>query len=146
MIDADGSDKPGHREPGSPPIHASRLQLIWDVTLFQFKLAADGLRDLLLSPVSIVAGIMGLLAGGEDPHRYFRRLLRLGRRSEIWINLFGLHRRRGTSDEMVDSLRERVFTEAAANPWLSRAGKRFNATLDNVNAAKPPDQRPESEP
>lgn len=118
-----------------PDVHSSRLQLIWDVILFQFKLAFDGLRDVLLSPVSIIAGILGLVAGGDDPHQFFRRLLRLGRRSEAWINLFGGHRR-GTSDELVDSLRERVFSEAQENPWLSRAGSRFNEKLDSVNAAR----------
>ncbi len=114
-------------------VHSSRLQLIWDVVLFQFKLAFDGLRDLLLSPISIATGIMGLVAGGDDPHQYFRRLLRFGRRSEAFINLFGGHRQ-GTSDELVDGLRDRVFTEAQGNPWLNRAGTRLNEKLDSVNA------------
>ena len=121
----------------APTVHTSRLQLIWDVTLFQFKLAADGLRDVLLSPISIIMAILGLVAGGDDPHQYFRRLQRFGRRTEIWINLFGLHsHRRGTSDEMVDGIRERVFTEATSNPWLSRAAGRLNEKLDNVNASR----------
>ena len=57
----------------------SRLQLLLDVFVFQFKLAADGLRDVLLSPLSMIAAIMGLIAGGDDPYRYFRDLLRFGR-------------------------------------------------------------------
>lgn len=124
----------GHSEPeAGPEVHESRLQLIWDVLMFQFKLLADGARDVLLSPVSIGAALLGLIAGGDDPHRYFRQLLRLGRRSEVWINLFGRHRH-GTSDAMVDPLRERVFEEARGNPWLSRAGSELNARLDRVNA------------
>jgi len=67
----------------------SRLHLLWDVVVFQFKLAADGLRDILLSPLSIISAILGLVAGGDNPYRYYRRLLRLGHKSEIWINLFG---------------------------------------------------------
>ena len=121
-------------------VHASRLQLVWDVLLFQAKLVADGLRDVLLSPASIIAGILGLIAGGDDPHQYFRRLLRLGRRTEVWINLFGRHRR-GTSDAMIDPLRERVFEQARENPWVHRAGSELNAHLDRVNAPprRPPD-------
>jgi hypothetical protein len=141
-------DPPAAPEPGEPPtqqVHDSRLRLIWDVTLFQFKLVADGVLDLLMSPLSIAAGILGLMAGGDDPHQYLRRVLRLGRRTDVWINLFGLHRRRGTSDEMVDSLRERVFTEATTNPWLSRAGSRLNERLDSVNARRSREARAESE-
>ena len=47
----------------------SRLQLIWDVFVFQFKLIADGLRDVLLSPVSIISAVLGLLTGGDQPDR-----------------------------------------------------------------------------
>lgn len=132
-------------QPEKSDVHTSRLQLIWDVVLFQFKLVFDGLRDVLLSPLSIAAGILGLLAGGDDPARYFRRLLYLGHRTEVWINLFGRHRR-GTSDEMVDGLRERVFTEANANPWLSRTGTRLNNKLDSVNAGRRPAEPPGSGP
>jgi hypothetical protein len=129
----DQDKAPGNGPETDSDLNDSRLQLIWDVLLFQAKLVADGLRDVLLSPLSIVAGILGLVAGGDDPHQYFRRLLRLGRRSEVWINLFGRHRR-GTSDAMIDPLRERVFEEARDNPWLNRAGTELNARLDRVNA------------
>jgi len=122
-------------EDGPSDVHSSRLQLIWDVLLFQFKLIADGLRDVLLSPISIIAGILGLVAGGDDPHQYFRRLLAMGRRSEVWINLFGGHRG-GTSDELVDPVRRRVFDEAQANPWINRAGTQLNQRLDRVNSGQ----------
>ncbi len=126
-------------DPEAPELqrhHTSRLQLVWDVLVFQFKLAFDGLRDLLLSPLSIIAAVMGLLAGGDDPYRYFRRLLRFGRRSELWINLFGHRRRGGTSDDVVEPLRERVFEEARSNPWLSQAGAHLNRRLDAMNASR----------
>ena len=124
--------------------HESRLQLIWDVILFQFKLAADGLRDILLSPISIVSAIVGMLAGGDEPDRYFKKVLKLGRRSEHWLNLFGHHPHGNTSDDLVKPLQRRVFSEAQNNPWLSKAGLGFNRTLDDVNAsiaAKPTGQK-----
>ena len=111
----------------------SRAHLLWDVLVFQFKLAADGLRDLLLSPLSILSAIAGLVAGGEDPHQYFRRLIALGRRSEAWINLFDHPNRDRTSDALIDPLKRRVMTKAERNPFMSKAGAQLNKALDGVN-------------
>ena len=66
-----------------------RWMLIRDVAVFQVKLLFDGFRDLLLLPVSLVAGILSLVRGGARPGPEFYDLLRAGQRSERWINLFG---------------------------------------------------------
>jgi len=66
-----------------------RWQLIRDIVGFQFKLAMDGIRDLVLSPISIIAGVIGLIASPDNPGKYFNRLLKFGRKSDVWINLFG---------------------------------------------------------
>lgn len=63
--------------------------MIRDVVVFQLKLLADGLRDLLLVPISLGAAIVSLLKAGPTPGTEFYDLLRLGRRSDYWINLFG---------------------------------------------------------
>jgi len=66
-----------------------RWQLVRDIVVFQIKLALDGLRDLMFSPLSIAAGVIDLITGGRRPGRYFYQLLALGGRTEGWINLFG---------------------------------------------------------
>lgn len=66
-----------------------RLRLLRDATVLQLKLVADGFRDALLIPVSLVAALVGLVRGGADCDAEFRRVIQLGRRSERWINLFG---------------------------------------------------------
>ena len=66
-----------------------REQLLRDAFILQLKLLADGLRDALLIPISIVAAAVGLVRGGPDCDAEFRRVIDLGRRSERWINLFG---------------------------------------------------------
>ena len=71
------ADKPG------------RWMLIRDVAVFQVKLLVDGLRDVLLVPISLVAGLVSLVNGGTSAGSDFYDLLRMGRRSERWINLFG---------------------------------------------------------
>jgi len=52
---------------------------------------ADGLRDLVLVPMAMVASLVGLLRGGDEPQREFQQVLDLGIRTERWIDLFGQH-------------------------------------------------------
>jgi hypothetical protein len=53
-------------------------------------LVIDGLRDLILVPLSLIAGIVSL-ANSKDgrPGLQFYHLLAWGKQSEAWINLFG---------------------------------------------------------
>jgi hypothetical protein len=70
---------------------SKRSELIRNTLVFQLKLMADGFRDLVLLPVSLVATIIGLLRGGDEPEREFLQVIEMGRESEEWINLFGNH-------------------------------------------------------
>ena len=67
---------------------ANHWRLIKKVIGFQFKLALDGIRDVLLSPISIGAAVLGLLTRPDDPEKYYRALLKFGMKSDRWINLF----------------------------------------------------------
>jgi hypothetical protein len=73
-------------------IPSPRIRLIRDALELQAKLLVDGFRDALLIPISIAATVVGVLRGGDDCDREFRRVIKLGRRSERWINLFGNQR------------------------------------------------------
>jgi hypothetical protein len=94
----------------------SRGELARDALLLQGKLLIDGLRDLILVPVSIVATLIDLASGEQPVGRRFYSVVQLGRRSEHWINLFGAadrspHENRwGHSDESskLDDLVEQV--------------------------------------
>ena len=66
-----------------------RRTLVRDIAILQVKLVVDGLRDFILVPVSLVAGIVSLVKSGDEPATEFYDLLKMGRRSERWINLFG---------------------------------------------------------
>ena len=70
---------------------SKRGELIRNTVVFQLKLMADGFRDLVLLPVSLIATIIGLLRGGDQPDREFQQVIQVGRDSEQWINLFGNH-------------------------------------------------------
>ncbi len=75
-----------------PKSRSRRAELIRETALLQIKLLADGFRDAVLIPVSLIAALIGLLRSGDEPDREYRRVLKLGRRSERWINLFGQQR------------------------------------------------------
>jgi hypothetical protein len=72
----------------SPVNESARWELIRDLIVFQFKLALDGLRDLLLSPVSIATALFGLFFGGHEPGKHFYALLHWGHKTDRWISLF----------------------------------------------------------
>ena len=67
----------------------NRWQVLRDTVAFQFKLLMDGARDVLLSPISIGAAILGLIFSPDNPGIYFNRLMKFGRKTDAWINLFG---------------------------------------------------------
>jgi hypothetical protein len=70
---------------------SKRGDLVRNTVVFQLKLMVDGFRDLVLLPVSLIATIIGLLRGGDEPEREFHQVIQIGRQSEQWINLFGNH-------------------------------------------------------
>lgn len=87
-----------------------RLDLLREAAVLQLKLLLDGIRDALLIPISLVAAAIGLLRGGPDCGREYRRVIKLGLRSERWINLFGHQRPLGKSAKTgsLDSVLEQV--------------------------------------
>lgn len=127
-----------------------RGQLIRYVLVFQFKLFLDGLRDLLLSPLSLFSALIGVLFRPANPAEPFRRVLSMGRRSEAYVRLFedpwekdgaaGLddvlsmmeirmreaYRRQGESvkvDAALDALREAVMAARASGPGAGNDDK-----------------------
>ena len=64
--------------------------LIRDVGVLQVKLIVDGLRDLILVPASLIAGVVSLIrTENGNPGHEFYQLVSVGKQSEKWINLFG---------------------------------------------------------
>ena len=69
----------------------ARWSLIRDMLVFQAKLAMDAIRDLLLSPVSIMCGLIDIFKSNTLSQSYFHRLMRFGQQTDSWLNLFGNH-------------------------------------------------------
>jgi hypothetical protein len=79
----------GDTQPRDGDTELDRWNLVRDVAVLQVKLIVDGLRDFILVPISLVAGLISLFRAGDPAGNEFYRLLRIGRRTERWINLFG---------------------------------------------------------
>ncbi len=77
---------------GSAPAVAQpqsiRWPLVWAVGVFQIKLLVDGLKDILLFPLSMIAAAIDLLAGNPVHKGLFAVVLRAGRGFENWVDLF----------------------------------------------------------
>lgn len=72
------------------PVALDRTTLIRDVAVLQLKLLVDGFRDLVLLPASLIVGLVSLTQTQNGrPGAQFYELLAWGKRSELWINLFG---------------------------------------------------------
>lgn len=119
-----------------------RWALVRDIAVFQGKLIIDGLRDLVLVPASLIAGIVSLATGSADrPGTQFYRLLGVGKQSERWINLFGGLRNAPPDlehlepfptadlDEIVSKLEGFVVDEQKRGGMTSQARERLERAL-----------------
>ena len=138
----------------------SHWTLIGKLITFQFKLAMDGLRDLLLSPISIGFALYGIVVQRDQPDKYFNRLLRFGRTSDEFINLFGeydelkvnenldtathsknnsqlpttVNRRSITSDDYVKKLEEMILTEYKKGGFISEIKEGTDGLLEKLQS------------
>jgi hypothetical protein len=64
-----------------------RPVLLRDFLIFQLKLVIDGLKDVVLFQVSIVAAVVDLLLGRRRRPVAFYSVLRLSERFDLWLNL-----------------------------------------------------------
>lgn len=119
-----------------------RWTLIRDLVVFQFKLFVDGVRDLILVPISLVLGMISLLKGGDRIGTEFYDLLRYGRHTDRAINLFGAAERLhdpALDDEVpdIDSLVARVegfvVDEYRRGGITAQAKARLDEALDALN-------------
>lgn len=90
-------------ESGADLQESGRWDLVRDIAVLQVKLLVDGLRDVILVPASLVAGLISLAKyENGEPGPEFYSLLGAGKRSERWINLFGAHNKGSSRADDVD--------------------------------------------
>jgi len=117
-----------------------RITLIRETAILQLKLLADGFRDAILIPISMLATLVGLLRGGEDCDREYRRVIKLGRRSERWINLFGHQQPLGLSHPAgsMDKILSQVESVVMDQYKKGRSKEETRAAIRKALTKEPP--------
>jgi hypothetical protein len=79
----------------------SHLVLLRDLVIFQVKLVLDGVKDIVLAPVSIAAAVVDVLFPGRRLGHRFYAVMAMGERYDRWLNLFAAAH---TADARTDGL------------------------------------------
>ena len=123
--------------------------LIRDIAVLQVKLVVDGLRDLILVPASLVAGIISLSKTKDGvPGNEFYTLVGVGKQSERWINLFGAYKNAPPEvieenhfgdadiDDIVSRVESFVVDEYKRGGVTTQARDRMNKAMDAMRRRK----------
>lgn len=110
--------------PKKAPTQVTFSRALRHLVVFQLKLGADALRDLLMSPLSIVVFLIDAVRKPSLENSLYVQLMLVGRRSDRFINLFDEYKDQGhhTMDEAIETL-ERIAAdasdsaEAVKDPW-----------------------------
>ena len=86
------------RMKGKPMTVTSRKVTMRDFVIFQLKLALDGLKDLVIFNVSIVAIVLDFVSGRGQRPRLFYSVVRGSERFDKWLNLHGVMERLDEGD------------------------------------------------
>jgi hypothetical protein len=129
--------------PDTPTNETDRWTMLRDLAVLQVKLIVDGLRDLILVPASLIAGVISLMSGSDGkPGPQFYHLLGLGKQTEQWIDLFGAFRNApqdlerlepfpdARMDDIVSRIETFVVDEHARGGMTAQAKERFDKALD----------------
>ncbi len=125
-----------------PDTRSARRSLIRDAAVFQVKLVFDGVRDLLLVPVSLVGAIMSLIdSKSGQPGPQFYDVLAYGKRTERWIDLFAALSDRetialpedGSLDKVVNRMETYVIEEYRRGGITKQAKDRIDQALSSLH-------------
>ena len=126
--------------PGVPSPNQERWRLLRDLGAFVLKVGLETIRDLVLVPLALLAGLAGLVLSPSAPDRLFREVLRLGARFDDWLDLFGAAARTAPPhalgaarvDDLVDGI-EAVLREQHQRGGITATAKTaIDRALDTV--------------
>jgi hypothetical protein len=128
---------------------ATRWTMLRDLGVLQVKLIVDGLRDIVLVPASLIAGIASIATSKDGKlGLQFYHLLAWGKQTEVWINLFGAVKNSPEEikqpqafgnkdiDDIVGSIESFVIDEVKRGGVTTQAKERLDKVLDAVQRKK----------
>ena len=65
-----------------------RVRTVKHLLVFQIKLLLEGIKDVVLGPLSLAAAALDVLSATEAPNRHLDTIMRLGERYENWLGLY----------------------------------------------------------
>ncbi|MBL4659956.1 MAG: hypothetical protein JKY19_06350 [Alcanivoracaceae bacterium] len=128
----------------------SRSEVIRDTFVLQLKLIVDGIRDLLLMPLVVLATISGLLLHTNNPGRYLYRLLSYGKASEKWIGLFDeaekdnmtpLDLKEQSLDDLIKKTQNAFESKYVDETKKVKLLNKLNSALDDINTKINPEKK-----
>jgi len=131
-------EPPVEPPPRPPKRLGGRWRLALDVLLFQGKLALDALRDLILSPISVLLAIYGAIANPEEPGKYFYQVMKWGRRSDHFIDLFSAgrdpdeHETYATLDDIVGAVETVIVDQEKRGGMTAEAKAHMERALHHI--------------
>ena len=97
-----------------------------DLLILQLKLVLDGLKDLVLAPLSVVAFLWDIVPRtGRRTGQTFYSVLRVGEKFDLWLNLYDASRK-------VDAASDGLFGEslAGANNLVGKIEEAVRQTVE----------------
>jgi len=112
-----------------PDLASTRRTLVRDVLMLQVKLLLGAARDLALTPITLAAAAIDLALSRRQAPRYFHQVLRLGERSDHFIDVWSAIRdkdapQRTNVDTLLASVEE-VVRDPKVGAHRARVLKRW---------------------
>ena len=136
-------------DPEKKEAGVERWTMLRDLGVLQIKLIVDGLRDIVLVPLSLIAAVLSIVSGKDGrPGPQLYHLLAWGKQAEAWINLFGAVKNAPEEieqtipfgdkdiDDIVGRLESFVVDEVKRGGVTTQAKQRLDKILDAVQRKK----------
>jgi len=121
----------------APPAAQQRRDARWvlvrDVAVFSIKAGIEAVRDVVLIPVAIAAGLVGLLFQARDPGGVFQLVVQAGRRFDRWLDLFGERGGEQGIDTILGRVERAIVEEHGRGGLTQQARETIDQALDSLH-------------